>query len=88
MFSLSLERWADVSLRLRGRARPWIMRVWKALSDSLPSESESAEDSSDASPTLLKSAQIQPRGDSSRISPHSCRSFMPEPARKTIRVGV
>lgn len=85
MFSLSLERCSEV-LRLRGRCRPESMRAWNASSSSL--SSSSADESSEASPTLLKSAHIQPRGDSKRISPHSWRSFMPEPARKMMRVGV
>ena len=65
---------------------PDSMRAWNASSSSLPSSPSVSE--SEASPTPEKSAQTQPRGDSRRISPHSCRSFMPEPARKMMRVGV
>lgn len=57
------------------------------LSSASDIDSSGSEESSGSS-TLLKSAQIQPRGFSSRISPHSWRSFMPLPARKIMRVGV
>ena len=85
MFSLSLDL-CSLVLRFRGRVMPESMRAWNASSSSLSSSSYESE--SDASPTPEKSAQTQPRGDSRRISPHSCRSFMPEPARKMMRVGV
>lgn len=85
MFSESLDACSSV-LRLRGRLRPESIRCWNASSSSESSPSSSL--SSDASPTPLKSAQTHPRGDSRRISPHSWRSFIPEPARNMMRVGV
>ena len=83
MFSLSLERCSEVR-RFRGRCSEamCVLKVSSSLSGSDMDESESA------SPTLEKSAHCQPRGDSRRISPHSWRSFIPDPARKMIRVGV
>lgn len=74
-------------------ARPWIPRssLSELGSSSLESEPESESllsSEEDTSPTPLKSAQTQPRGCSSRISPHSTRSLLPLPARKMILVGV
>lgn len=83
MFSLSLERCPEAR-RFRGRCKS-AMCVLKASSSLSGSDIEEFES---ASPTLEKSAHCQPRGDSRRISPHSWRSFMPDPARKMIRVGV